>query len=468
MSSSGSKRHALRTPLNQIIGYCDLLIDEATERGLYDQIVDLRKIQKAGKDLLALLEESFQESAEAAPRAEPKPPPAPDEPIIADEPEPTEERQASILVVDDNETNRDLLSRRVGRQGYYTEVAENGRVALAKLSERQFDLVLLDILMPEMDGYQALAQMKSDPKLRHIPVVMISAVDQIESVVRCIELGAEDYLPKPFNPVLLKARISSSIEKKRLRDREVRHFEELRESYRRLAELERLRDELTHMIVHDLRTPLTSIIAGLQTMDVLGELNEDQTEFLRIALSGGRTLLAMINDMLDVSKMESGTLSLEKQDLRADEVVAEALDSVRELARENNLTLAADVAKDLRAFSADPEKLQRTLVNLLSNAIKFSPAGGTVTVSAGPGDDGAIAFAVSDTGEGIPKEAFERIFEKFGQVENRKSGRRMSTGLGLTFCKMAVEAHGGRIWLTSELGKGTTFRFTLPGRAPAP
>ena len=464
---SGSMRHALRTPLNQIIGYSELLIDEASDRGLGSQIEDLRKIYKAGKDLEALLDQALQPPAQAAARSTPKPAaaPAPD-PITLDE-TPEIARQASILVVDDNETNRDLLSRRVERLGYRTSVAENGKQALSLLAEEPFDLVLLDILMPEMDGYQTLAALKSDPKLRNVPVIMISAIDQIDSIVRCIEMGADDYLPKPFNPTLLKARISASIEKKRLRDREIRFYEEIRDNYRKLRELEQLRDDLTHMIVHDLRTPLTSVIAGMQTMEVLGDLNEDQKEFLDIAIAGGRTLLGMVNDLLDVSKMESGALALERQEVLAADITAQAFGQVRQLIREKDLTLNHEPSEDLPPLYADPEKLVRALVNLLSNAIKFTPTGGRVAVSASKGDANEIVFAVRDTGEGIPKEAFDRIFEKFGQVENRKSGRRMSTGLGLTFCKMAVEAHGGRIWLESEIDKGTTFFFTLPIDPPA-
>ncbi len=132
-----------------------------------------------------------------------------------------------VLVVDDNELNRDMLSRRLQRQGHETAMAHNGREALQMMAEKDFDLVLLDIMMPEMDGYEVLERMKSDDALRHIPVIMISAIGEIESVVRCIEMGAEDYLPKPFNPVLLRARVSASLEKKRLRDKEQLYAESL-------------------------------------------------------------------------------------------------------------------------------------------------------------------------------------------------------------------------------------------------
>jgi signal transduction histidine kinase len=309
-------------------------------------------------------------------------------------------------------------------------------------------------MMPEMDGYTVLETMKSDAEFRDIPVVMISGVDEIESVVRCIERGAEDYLPKPFNATLLRARISACLEKKRL-------WDELGENYRRLQELERLRDSLTDMIVHDLRTPLASFITGLQTMESLGALSELQRECLSLSLDGGQTLLSMINDLLDISRMEQGTVPIEYSMLTIESVVKTALRQVTQLADDKNITLDYEITTTFSTLLADEEKLCRILVNLLGNSIKFTPDRGSVHVDVSEsGSD--VRFGVRDTGEGIPAEAFERIFEKFGQVESRLAGRKMSTGLGLTFCKMAVEAHGGHIWVESRPGQGSTFFFTLP------
>jgi signal transduction histidine kinase len=237
----------------------------------------------------------------------------------------------------------------------------------------------------------------------------------------------------------------------------------LRENYQQLRELEELRDSLTHMIVHDLRTPLTSLIGGMQSLDLLGELNEEQRELACMSVNGGKALLGMINDLLDISKMEQGAMTLEMAHFSPAELAAQALQQVELIAREKRLMLATDIAPALAPLRADEEKLRRTLVNLLGNAVKFTPGEGRVPLSIQPGKEGReLSFAVADTGEGIPAEAFERIFAKFGRVESRKAGRKMSTGLGLTFCKMAVEAHGGRIWVESELGKGSTFRFTIP------
>jgi signal transduction histidine kinase len=171
----------------------------------------------------------------------------------------------------------------------------------------------------------------------------------------------------------------------------------------------------------------------------------------------------MISDLLDISKMEDGSLRLEIQDLAATELMEQALDQIEPLAQEKSLSLIRDFGTGSLTFPGDEEKLRRTLVNLLGNAVQFTPQGGTITASVWPGDgEKTVLLAVRDTGEGIPREAFECIFEKFGQVETGRAGQRLSTGLGLTFCKMVVEAHGGQIGVESELGCGSTFSFTLP------
>jgi signal transduction histidine kinase len=373
------------------------------------------------------------------------------------------ETPAIVLVVDDSEANRALLRRRVEGLGHSVVEAEDGEQALALLNGGAFDAVLMDVMMPGMDGHEVLRRVKETPGLRDTPVILISAAGDPESVLRGIALGAADYLPKPFDATLLRARLGACLRDKRARDREARLHEELERNYRRLQQLERLRDDLTGMIVHDLRTPLTSLLTGMQSVPLLGDLNPDQAEMVETAIQGGQTLLGLINDLLDVGKMEDGSLSLDYAELRADALTGEAARQVAFLAAAKGLTLAQDVPAGLPPFRGDEDKLRRVLVNLLGNAIKFTPSGGTVTLSARAGDEpGWVTFSVRDTGEGIPQDAFARIFERFGQVESRKAGRKMSTGLGLTFCKLAVEAHGGRIWVESVLGEGSTFSFTIP------
>ncbi len=457
-------RHDLRTPIGHVLGYGEMVAEELEGSERADLLPDVERIREAGRRLLALVDERLTTeglgahlpATPALPAVRPAPPGTPSGSVLAES-----EDGGLLLVVDDNPDNRDVLARRLQKQGHWPVTAASGPEALAMLAGQPFDLILLDLMMPEMDGYEVLSRLKADPATQRLPVIMISAQDQMDSIVRCIEMGAADYLPKPFNPTLLRARVGASLREKRARDRESRHTKELAASYQKLQDLERMRDDLTHMIVHDLRTPLTSLLTGLQTLPLVGELNEVQTEMLDIATDGGQTLLGMINDLLDVDKMEQETVPLDLSPLTAAALIERAFTQVRGLAQAGTLSLVAEARLDLVPFQGDEDKLRRTLVNLLGNAIKFTPVGGTVTAAAAHDAD-CLRFSVRDTGEGIPPEAHERIFEKFEQVENRKAGRKMSTGLGLTFCKLAVEAHGGKIWVQSEPGRGSAFHFTIP------
>lgn len=371
----------------------------------------------------------------------------------------------TILIAEDNDINRLMLAHNLRSDGYTVIEVVDGVEALDCLRESPPDLVLLDIQMPRMDGKQVLQAMKADEQLRHLPVVMITVDSDLKTVVQCVQLGADDYLVKPFEPVLLRARINMLLERKFLRDREVALHQQVEQQLEELKRLSQLKDDLTHMIIHDLRTPLTSILTGLMTMESAGPLDELQSELLTMSITGGQTLLGMINDLLEISKMEDGSLKLRRELLPPQTLAHTALQQVTGLAQGRGHTLRMELPDDLPEIHADQEKTVRALVNLLGNACKFTPDGGEITLTAQHEGD-HVVFTVRDNGEGIPPEAFERIFEKFGQVEQRKSGHKHSTGLGLTFCKMVVEAHGGHIWVESELEQGSTFSFTLPTVAP--
>ena len=235
-------RHDLRTPINAILGYCDLLREDLA-RSQVNGLDDLDKIAAAGRQLLAVIEtalsdEHFGNLDSIASAAEASLSTGNDNFTAARRPFPIERRSGiagRILVVDDQPENRDVLVKHLERHGHSTSQAEDGQRAITMLSREAFDLVLLDVAMPEMEGYLVLERMKADPQLRHLPVIMISAVDEIETVVRCIEAGAEDFLPKPFDPTLLRARIEASLEKKFLRDQEQSHLHRIEETQKRLA-----------------------------------------------------------------------------------------------------------------------------------------------------------------------------------------------------------------------------------------
>jgi CheY-like chemotaxis protein len=226
-------RHELLTPLNHIIGYSEMLLDEAREGQMEPLAADLQKIHAAGKKLLSLInafagEDKVGESIPShAPDTAGRLSQIRDEESYDETTVQPATWSGHLLVVDDNEVNRDVLSRRLRQQGYPVSEAEDGRRALEYAKTHRVDLVLLDVMMPELDGYETLHQLKADQNLRDIPVIMISALNEVESVARCIEHGAEDYLPKPFNPVLLRARIGACLEKKRLRDQEVQYLRDV-------------------------------------------------------------------------------------------------------------------------------------------------------------------------------------------------------------------------------------------------
>ena len=451
LNLSSELLHDLRTPLNQIIGYSEMLAEETPAR---EDASDLQKIHSAGKRMLEIIDENFISGTEKRRTASVR------HHEISPAPGPHEEghfEPAVILVVDDDEANRDVLYRRLTRLGHTVKSVNGGAEALQLMSETAFDVVLLDIMMPDMDGHEVLRRIKATDGLRRIAVIMISAVNEVTSVVSCIQAGAADYLTKPFDPILLQSRVNSCLQKKRGRDRELALFEQLQQNFIRLQELEKLRDDMRNMIVHDLRTPLTSVIAGIEMIKQGGPLTPTQHDFMSMAAQGGDTLLGMINDLLDVEKMEAGKTDLHYEQLWAPALVAGAMKQVASLAGDAHTVIVTDMPADLPPFMGDEKKLSRTLVNLIANAIKFTGAG-TVTISA-EWTNKWIRFSVRDTGPGIPAAAFERIFEKFGQLDSRT---KVGTGLGLAFCKLAVEAHGGRIWVDSVPGSGSTFSFSIP------
>jgi signal transduction histidine kinase len=224
----------------------------------------------------------------------------------------------------------------------------------------------------------------------------------------------------------------------------------------RLHELHRQQDELTNFIVHDLRSPLASSIAGLLTLQQTSQAMPDEDrEMVDLALVNNNRALSLVNSILDVSKLESGKMPVDLLDVEIDSFVEDCLEQVELWARGHNITLESEVIVDRARL--DPVLTGRILINLLSNALKFSPEGAIVRLRAGM-SHGSIRFSVIDEGPGIPEEFAEVIFEPFGQVKGTIGG----TGLGLTFCRLAVQAQGGRIWVESQLGKGTAMHFTIP------
>ena len=358
--------------------------------------------------------------------------------------------QANILVVDDTPANLQLLVGMLKDQGFKVRPVPSGEMALRAVQASRPDLILLDITMPGMDGYEVIARLKADESTRDIPVLFISALNDTADKVRSFQAGGVDYITKPFQLEEVEARVRTHLELCRQRVA-------LERSYAQLRQLERLRDDLTQMIVHDMRSPLVGLQLSMEVLSFSDVAREpSNADMLRNANQAIAVLIQMVNQVLDVSRIESGSLKVNRGSCDLVALVRDVLESSRILAGEKLLT--ADVDGNVLA-EADGDLIRRVLENLVGNALKFTPAAGAVRVSVRETPDGA-RIEVTDNGPGIPPEDHQRIFEKFGQLEGRQKFR--GSGLGLTFAKMAVEAHGGAIGVISAPGKGSTFWFKIP------
>jgi len=361
-------------------------------------------------------------------------------------------RIGRILVVDDEPVNRELIRDSLEACGYAIEEAASGAEALACIAASPPDVVLLDVSMPVLDGLEVCRRLKDDPLTAPVPVIMVTAHADRRDRLAGINAGANDYLSKPIDLPDLLLRVRNALFAKRLTD-------EVRDNLRRLQELERLRDSLTHMIIHDLRSPLTVMMLSLEIlkMNAGASMGERDLKIMETCTLNTQLMSGMVTALLDVSQLEAGEMKLQKTMIKLPPLVSEVLDSLRSLATRKQIALIGPVGEDI--IFADGDILRRILRNLIGNANKFTSEGGEVRVTVIP--EGAFArVTVRDTGQGIAEKDHARIFEKFSQVHGKQA--RAGSGLGLTFCKMAVEAHGGQIGVESEVGCGSTFWFTLP------
>ena len=367
---------------------------------------------------------------------------------------------ASILVVDDTPANLQVLVGMLKERGHRVRPVLEGRLALRAAKAEVPDLVLLDINMPDMNGFEVCEQLKADPKLADTPVIFISGNNETADKVRAFSVGGVDYVTKPFQMAEVEARVATHLELRRKR-------RELQESLEALRRLETLRDSLVHMVVHDLRSPLAAISACLEVIkwDADEQHRVELATDVETALHATRTIIRLVNSVLDVSKMEGTEMRLQLVPADIAAVARESVDELESLV--GTRQLVRDWPDDPVMAVVDRDVVARVMQNLLGNALKFTPATEAITVTVEANDD-MVRVAVSDTGPGIPREYRERVFEKFGQVEALSHGQKFSTGLGLTFCRLAVEAHGGRIGVDSEVGRGSTFWFVLPRNGPTP
>ena len=360
----------------------------------------------------------------------------------------------SVLMIDDNPVNLQVLTSMLKQSGWRPRPVTSGRLGLQAARNEAPDLVLLDVNMPDLNGYEVCEQLKADAQLADIPVIFVSALGETVDKVRGFQVGGVDYVTKPFQLDEVRARVTAHLELRRQR-------RELQSSYEKLRETERLRDNLVHMIVHDLRSPLGAISAYLELFreEAKTKLGVETQQDVASAMRATRNMARMINGILDVNKMEAQMMKLDLHECDLAQVVGQSLDDLESLV--GNRHLAFDRPAAPAMVVADREIVARILQNFLANALRFTPGSGEIRVGLTVEAEHLRVF-VADEGPGIPPGFRDSIFDKFFQVEGAASHKGHTTGLGLAFCKLAVEAHGGRIGVDSEPDQGSTFWFTLP------
>lgn len=490
--------------------------------------------------------------------------------------QPVGSSKGDILVIDDTPENLHLLSAMLTAQGYKVRSVTKGSTGLRGAQAAPPDLILLDIKMPEMSGYEVCQHLKADDRTRDLPVIFISALDDVLDKVKAFAVGGVDYITKPFQVEEVLARIENHLTIRRLRlslqeqnfqmQQEIRSRQQAEEKFAKafrsspnpiaittflqrrfidanssflrmsgyslqevightaaelnlgvtqemydnalqkllqtgalhnqefefrtksgevrivllsielielsgiqcalniindITERKRLEDEFISLVSHELRNPLTSLVGSLDLLGTgnLGTLTSKGQQVLNIAIANTERLIRLVNDILDLERMKSGKVTMEKVKCNCQDLLIQAAEAMQGMAEQAQITL---VTKTLTAeLLVDPDRILQTLTNLISNAIKFSEPGSTVWLLAQLHSD-HIQIQVQDQGRGIPVDKLQTIFERFQQVDASDSRKKGGTGLGLAICRKIIEQHHGKIWAQSVLGQGSTFHITLP------
>jgi len=357
-------------------------------------------------------------------------------------------RNSTILIVDDESVARDVLEGFLFREGYKLTFASNGPEALALVEKSPPDTILLDVMMPEMDGYEVCRRLKSDGRWRHIPIILVTALGSKDDLVRGLDAGADDFLNKPVNDLELRARVRSVLR--------------IKQQYDDLQAALHMREDLAYMIVHDMRTPLSAIIGYSDLLLMQNELASKQAETVNKIGTQARRLNSFMNDMLMVAKMEAEQLIVNRPPVDMIQIIQQAVEGHEVMAHSKGIEFILDLPAESHKVSVDQNLFQRLLDNLISNALKYSPPKSTVTLSleyfqaTNPNTPAPqFQLKVFDQGIGIAAEDRERIFDKYAIAALKQKGAQV--GLGLAYCRMVANAHQGRIYVEANEPVGSVF-----------
>ena len=369
-----------------------------------------------------------------------------------------------ILVVDDDALLRATMRAALEDEGYEVIEAEDGVAACASCDAALPNLIVADAAMPRMDGFALCRELRSRPAAAHVPILMVTGLDDRTSIIAAYEAGATDFIAKPFEWLILTHRIRYM-----LRTADMLEVLRSSEAWLRAAKdaaeaADRAKTDFLGNMSHELRTPLNAVIgfSGLMLDGVHGPLDPRYHDFAKIIADSGAHLLGLIDDILAMARASPGSLDLVVQEVPITDIVISSLDMVRLPAAEAGVSCSSQIDPDIDTVHADPARLRQILVNLLSNAIKFTDPPGAVSLTVRREPNGGFAVHVADTGIGIAADKIALALEPFGQVEQGLSRRHDGIGLGLPLAQRLVELHGGTIEIASEPGLGTMVTARFP------
>ncbi len=363
---------------------------------------------------------------------------------------------SNILIVDDLPANLKVLGAILETEGYNVRPVPNGRLALQVADREKPDLILLDVMMPGMDGFEVCRQLKENIKLSDIPVIFISALNETNDVVQALSSGGVDYITKPFQSEEVLARVKTHLNTYRQR-------KEIEEQARELKKLNSERDKIYSIIAHDLRSPFNSFLGLTQilTDDLLHLQTEDIQDIAANMRTSATNLYRLLENLLDWTRIKQGLIHFNPEVLKLQTVVSSSLVMVKEQSENKNIEVSLIIPPGLQVFT-DKNTLQSVIRNLVSNAVKFTPRDGKVIVTAKETGNKMVEISVKDSGIGMSRTLINDLFRTGVSTSRTGTEGEASTGLGLIICKDLLGKQGSELWVESEEGKGSTFYFTLP------
>lgn len=357
----------------------------------------------------------------------------------------------SILIVDDEPNNFDVIEAFLADQDYQLYYVSSGQEAIDSLQAFEPDVILLDVMIPGMNGVEVCEHIKSLPEWRSVPIIMVTALSAKEDLARCFDAGADDFIRKPINGVELRARVHSMLRIKK-------QYDDLQTLLKSQEEMLHLREDMSDMIVHDLRNPLTNILLASALFDTTG-LSEKQLKKLTQISRAGEQIKMMVDSLLFMAKLESGKMLLNPVETDVYELGKAVAADFELIAEEKRIVLLRELPAPGKLIALDATVFRRVIENLLSNAVKFSPSGSQIQLKIDYPPDHHVRVQVIDAGNGVSPERKQQIFEKF-EIGNLLQAT-SQIGLGLAFCKIAVEAQGGTLSLEDNQPKGSIFTIEI-------